>query len=77
MSLNRDFPSTANDNLGQSGRSFSTALPPSPAEALVPERPPIPPEREPPPEENGHPFLRMLDGLFTFFFVLACLAIGV
>lgn len=42
----------------------------------MPERPPEPPEREPP-EEKDHPFLRMLSGLFTFFFVLACLVIGV
>jgi len=80
MSLNRNFPSTANDNQDlapspYATRSFS-ALPSSPAEALMPERPPEPPEREPP-EEKDHPFLRMLSGLFTFFFVLACLVIGV
>ena len=42
----------------------------------MPERPPDPPEREPPEQHNDHPFLGMLSGLFTFFFVLACLAIG-
>jgi len=43
----------------------------------MPERPPDPPEREPPEPKNDHPFLGMFSGLFTFFFVLACLAIGV
>ncbi len=79
MSLNRTFP-TANDNQDRyppaHGGWPHANLPPSPAEALVPERPPEPPEREPP-EENDHPFLRMLGGLFTFFFILACLAIGI
>ena len=51
-------------------------LPRSPAEALEPMRPPEPPERDEP-EPDPHPFLRMLDGVFTFFFLLACLAVGV
>jgi UPF0755 protein len=80
MSMNRGYPPTVNyiPNLvppGQGGRPLSE-LPPSPREALMPERPPVPPEREPP-EENDHPFLRMFDGLFNFVFILACLAISV
>lgn len=39
-------------------------------------RPPEPPDRDEP-EPDPHPFLRMLDGLVTFFFVLSCLAVGV
>ena len=79
MSLNRDYPSTANDNAdlistGHAGRQAAMLLR-SPAEALVPATPPEPPERELP-EENSHPFLGMLDGLFTFFFIVACLVIG-
>lgn len=40
-------------------------------------RPPEPPPDWDEPEPNPHPFLRMLDGLMTFVFVLACLAAGV
>lgn len=40
-------------------------------------RPPEPPPDWDEPEPNTHPFLRMLDGLMTFVFVLACLAAGV
>lgn len=80
MSLTRDLPSTANDNderipAGAAGRQLAVA-PRSPAEALVPTRPPDAPERDEP-EPDPHPFLRMLDGLLTFFFLLACLNAGV
>jgi UPF0755 protein len=79
MSLTRDFSGTANDNadLGQpapTARQVATVLPRSPIEALEPLRPPEPPEE---PEPKDHPFLGMLDGLFTFFFILACLVVGV
>jgi UPF0755 protein len=40
-------------------------------------RPPEPPPDWDEPEPNPHPFLRMLDGLMTFVFLLACLAAGV
>jgi UPF0755 protein len=80
MSLTRDLPSTANDNderipASAGGRQLAV-LPRSPAEALEPMRPPEPPERDEP-EPDPHPFLRMLDGLLTFFFLLACLSVGV
>ena len=51
-------------------------MPRSPAEALEPMRPPEPPERDEP-EPDPHPFLRMLDWCSTFFFLLACLSVGV
>jgi len=51
-------------------------MPRSPAEALEPMRPPEPPPHEEP-EPDKHPFLRMLDGVFSFFFLLACLGVGV
>jgi peptidoglycan lytic transglycosylase G len=38
-------------------------------------RPPEPPDRDEP-EDDPHPFLRMLDGIFTFFFLLACLSVA-
>jgi UPF0755 protein len=80
MSLTRDLPSTANDNderipASAAGRQLAV-LPRSPAEALEPTRPPDAPERDEP-EPDPHPFLRMLDGLVTFFFLLACLCVGV
>jgi len=80
MSLTRDIPSTANDNderirAGAAGWQLAV-LPRSPAEALEPVRPPEPPERDEP-EPDPHPFLRMLDGLLTFFFLLACLSVGI
>jgi len=80
MSLSRDLPSTANDNderipAGAAGRQLAV-LPRSPAEALEPTRPPDPPERDEP-EPDPHPFLRMLDGLVTFFFLFVCLFVGV
>jgi UPF0755 protein len=79
MSLTRDLPSTANDNderiQAAAGRQLAV-LPRSPAEALVPMRPPEPPERDEP-EPDPHPILRMLDGVLTFFFLLACLGVGV
>ena len=80
MSLTRDLPSTANDNderlpAGAAGRQLALH-PRSPAEALEPTRTPDPPERDEP-EPDPHPFLRMLDGLVTFFFLLACLFVGV
>ena len=80
MSLTRDFQATANDNddriqAGPAGRQLAV-LPRSPTEALQPMRPPEPPTHDEP-EPDPHPFLRMLDGLVTFFFLLACLAVGV
>ncbi|HEX2448797.1 MAG TPA: endolytic transglycosylase MltG [Methyloceanibacter sp.] len=80
MSLNRDFRATANDNeerirAAAAGRQ-PLALPRSPIEALEPMRPPEPPDRDEP-EPDPHPFLRMLDGLVTFVFLLACLGVGV
>jgi UPF0755 protein len=75
MNLTRDIPSTANGGgsvmAGHHAGRQTTLLPRSPAEALEPLRPPEPPDRELP-EENAHPFLRMLDSLFTFIFILAC-----
>jgi UPF0755 protein len=66
---------TANDNseriaAGGTGRGLAV-LPRSPAEALVPLRPPEPPEREEI-DPDPHPFLRMLDGLVTFIFLVIC-----
>jgi UPF0755 protein len=80
MSLTRDYRATANDNddripADAAGRQLAV-LPRSPAEALEPMRPPEPPERDEP-EPDPHPFLRMLDGVFSFFFLLACLGAGV
>jgi UPF0755 protein len=80
MSLTRDLPSTANDNdddllAGAHGRQRGV-LPRSPAEALEPMRPPEPPDRDEP-EPDPHPFLRMLDGVVTFFFLVACLGVGI
>ena len=80
MSLTRDFQATANDNddriqAGPGGRQLAV-LPRSPTEALQPMRPPEPPTHDEP-EPDPHPFLRMLDGLVTFFFLLACLAVGI
>jgi UPF0755 protein len=80
MSLTKDFLGTANDNedLNQpalTGRQVTAVLPRSPIEALEPVRPPEPPDHDEP-EPNQHPFLGMLDGLFTFFFILACLFVG-
>jgi UPF0755 protein len=80
MSVTRDLPLTDNDNsdriaAGPAGREFS-GLPHSPAEALVPQRPPEPPEREEV-DPDPHPWLRMLDGLVSFVFLITCLAIGV
>ena len=68
---------TANDNQGRfaaggAGRDLSV-LPRSPSEALVPVRPPEPPEREEY-DPDPHPFLRMFDGLVTFIFLIACAA---
>ena len=80
MSLTRDFPTTANDNddripAGVAGRQLAV-MPRSPTEALEPTRPPEPPDRDEP-EPDPHPFLRMLDGLMTLVFLLACLSAGV
>jgi UPF0755 protein len=59
------------------GRAAAPNLPPrSPTEALQPLHPPKPPERDEP-EENSHPFLRILDGFFNFVFILICMAAGV
>jgi len=58
------------------GRPVANVLPRSPTEALQPQRPPEPPERDLP-EEDSHPFLRMLDVLFNFFFILICAAAAV
>jgi UPF0755 protein len=81
MTLTRDIPPTANTTGGAmaghvAGRQVANVLPRSPAEALVPLRPPEPPEREPP-EEDPHPFLRMFDGLFNFVFIMACVAAAI
>ncbi|MET0301152.1 MAG: endolytic transglycosylase MltG, partial [Methyloceanibacter sp.] len=52
-------------------------MPRSPAEALEPMRAPeLPPDWDEP-EPNQHPFLKMLDGLLTFVFLLACLGVGI
>jgi len=78
MSLTRDLPLTANDNAGRvpaGGPAGFSALPRSPAEALVPQRPPEPPEREEF-DPDPHPFLRMLDGLVTFIFLVTCAAVA-
>jgi UPF0755 protein len=80
MSSTNNYPSTANDNdelvpAGPTGRQLAV-LPRSPTEALEPTRPPDPPEREAT-EPDPHPFLRMLDGLLTFFFLFACVAVAV
>ena len=79
MSLTRDYRATANDNddrIQAAGGRQLAMMPRSPAEALEPTRPPEPPERDEP-EPDPHPFLRMLDVVFAFFFLLACLAVGV
>ena len=45
----------------------------SPAEALVPQRPPeLPPQDDE--EENDRPFLRIFDGLLNFVLIVACMA---
>ena len=80
MSLTRDRSATANDNderipASAAGRRVPV-LPRSPAEALEPMRPPEPPDRDEP-DPDSHPFLRMLDGLVTFVFLLACLGVGI
>jgi UPF0755 protein len=80
MSVTRDLPLTANDNddriaAGPAGRE-PAVLPHSPAEALVPQRPPEPPEREEI-DPDPHPFLRMFDGLVAFVFLMACFALGI
>ncbi|HZP07989.1 endolytic transglycosylase MltG [Methyloceanibacter sp.] len=81
MSLTKDFPPTANDTSDGAGATAPGGPPPgsraprSPAETLEPMRPPPLPEREET-EERDHPFLNMLDGLVSFVFVLACLALG-
>jgi UPF0755 protein len=79
MSVTRDFPLTANDNQGRmpaggAGRDLSV-LPRSPSEALVPLRPPEPPEREEI-DPDPHPFLRMFDGLVTFIFLAVCAVVA-
>jgi UPF0755 protein len=79
MSVTRKLPLTANDNQGRippggAARDFGV-LPRSPSEALVPQRPPEPPEREEV-DPDPHPFLRMFDGLVTFIFLMACLVVG-
>ncbi|HET9272658.1 MAG TPA: hypothetical protein VFO09_00125, partial [Methyloceanibacter sp.] len=56
------------------GRDLSV-LPRSPSEALVPLRPPEPPEREEY-DPDPHPFLRMFDGLVTFIFLIACVVVA-
>ena len=58
------------------GRQVGHVLPRSPAEALEPQRPPEPPEREEY-EDDPHPFLRMIDVLFNFIFIVACVAVAV
>lgn len=81
MNLTRDNPPTANRPGTPMARhvagrpQVAHALPRSPAEALVPHRPPEPPEQDY--EEDRHPFLRMLDGMFNFVFIVLCAAIAV
>ena len=79
MSVTRDFPLTANENQGRmpaggAGRDLSV-LPRSPSEALVPLRPPEPPEREEI-DPDPHPFLRMFDRLVTFIFLAVCAVVA-
>jgi UPF0755 protein len=62
---------------GPAGPHARPPLPRSPAEALEPMRAPeLPPDWEEP-EPKEHPFLKMLDGLLTFVFLLACLGVGI
>jgi UPF0755 protein len=79
MSVTRDLPLTANDNQGRipagGAARESSVLPRSPAEALVPARPPEPPEREEI-DPDPHPFLRMFDGLVTFLFLVTCAVVA-
>lgn len=81
MSLTKDFQPAANDTrdgadaAGAAGLPQGSRAPRSPAETLEPTRPPPLPERDEP-EGRDHPFLNMLDGLVSFVFVLACLALG-
>lgn len=80
MAMTRDLPLATNDSgeriaPGATGRDLAV-LPRSPAEALVPMRPPELPDRDEP-DPDPHPFLRMLDGLVTFVFLVACLFVGV
>ncbi|GFO83023.1 MAG: 4-amino-4-deoxychorismate lyase [Methyloceanibacter sp.] len=50
-------------------------MPNSPAEALVPQRPPeLPPQDDE--DENDHPFLRMFDGLLNLIFFLLVAAVA-
>ncbi len=57
------------------GRPTPNAMPNSPAEALVPQRPPeLPPQDDE--DENDHPFLRMFDGLLNLIFVLLVAAVA-
>ena len=79
MSLNKNIPSTANDNReimpnALAGRQLASTAPRSPAEALVPLRLPEKSPEPEEPEEEPRSIWRMFDGLFTFFFVLLCLA---
>ena len=79
MSLNKNIPSTASDNRelmpnALAGRQLATTAPRSPTEALVPVRLPDKPPEPEDPEEEPRTILRMFDGLFTFFFVLLCIA---
>lgn len=57
------------------GRPTPNAMPNSPAEALVPQRPPeLPPQDDE--DENDHPFLRMFDGLLNLIFFLLVAAVA-
>ncbi len=57
------------------GRPAPNAMPNSPAEALVPQRPPeLPPQDDE--DENDHPFLRMFDGLLNLIFFLLVAAVA-
>jgi UPF0755 protein len=79
MSMTSDFSSTANDNDAltppRGGERAVAVYPRSPAEALVPMRPPEPPEPEP--EGPGHPVLGFFNALFTLLFVTAAILAGI
>lgn len=51
-------------------------MPNSPAEALVPQRPPELPAQEEEEEQDSHPFLGMFDGLFNFVLIVLCAALA-
>ncbi len=58
------------------GRAPGNMMPNSPAEALVPQRPPELPAQEEEEEQDSHPFLGMFDGLFNFVLIVLCAALA-